>query len=70
MSDDLIARIIRGATAGLVGTFALQGLREPSQKLLPHAIWNCDCGDLQMAARAGISSRPYASSSIVKSCNA
>jgi hypothetical protein len=36
MSDDtLIARIACGAAAGLVGTFALQGIREPSQKLLP-----------------------------------
>jgi hypothetical protein len=36
MSDkNLIARMARGAAAGLVGTFALQGIRESSQKLLP-----------------------------------
>ena len=38
MSEDLIARIIRGAAAGLVGTFALQGSRGSSQKLLPETM--------------------------------
>jgi hypothetical protein len=34
-NDTLIARIACGAAAGLVGTFALQGIRGSSQKLLP-----------------------------------
>ena len=39
MSDDnLIVCIVRGAAAGLVGTVALQGIRAPSQKLLPETM--------------------------------
>jgi hypothetical protein len=34
-NDNLFARIACGTAAGLVGTFALQGIRGPSQKLLP-----------------------------------
>jgi hypothetical protein len=34
-NDTLIARIACGAAAGLMGMFALQGIRGSSQKLLP-----------------------------------